>query len=837
MAGSPIQSAGRRFIAKFGVSFAWALFFSAVLGSAVFFRVRRDVAEETLTWHAEVRLWLERFELFTYDWRARALGEASQRKDDVVLLALDEETLANAREGNDLSLSVRPWPRELLGQLMQQALTEGAKQVILDIPLSDTSPRQCGGRGDFVSADDEALRKRIDQQPGKMMLTFRALEKPARSADRELKPFLLKVGEYPSETEAREPVRRVLTARAPAYLVPKGQGVELWAAAFSDAKAKDLAAQLDLKGTPTVRPEGADDLRYEVGSAWLLATLGEVEVAEGDLTRLPRLRGLEAPVPAALTANAMLGASNLGRDVDGRVRAVPLLWVTEVGGRTRVLPSAALRAAMRALGQSKVVLRDGRLHLGKVQVPIDDEGYLHLRWDTSEVGRGPRGTLKRSVPLWRLAVNQTDAGGVRHHDNELNDRVAILSDASGPPVATPVGEVQSGAVLAQAVNNLLSGVGVDRAPPELDFYAVAAMAFAGAFVAVSLSSLFRRAGWLSMAFVLLAVLAAYAFIARQVFVQQQRWVVMVAPMSAFALTYLASLGYATALERTVREFMGRALGRALPSEVTARLESNVSLMKPERRAIAVYMSDIDGFTTLAHQLEPETYVQVLQDYLGRMTRMVLDTQGNVDKYLGDGIMAFWGAPVHLENPAARACEAALLMVAQFEKRKLAWEKRVKRPIAYRAGIDFGEALVGEMGTEHRATYTVMGEPVASAFRLEAIAKRWDVRVLVTDAVVEQAGEKFVFREIDVVRLPRREKPVRVYELVGRSGELDSPRLERLQKYAAALGAYQAGRFKEARHLFMVMNEDAAVRKYIARAGKYEEKPPPEGWDGVAEGEA
>src|SRR5581483_5073880 len=229
---------------------------------------------------------------------------------------------------------------------------------------------------------------------------------------------------------------------------------------------------------------------------------------------------------------------------------------------------------------------------------------------------------------------------------------------------------------------------------------------------------FRRAGWLSMAIVLVAVLSLYALVARQMFVAQGKWVAMAAPMLAFAFTYLASLGYATAIERSLREFMGRALGRALRPDIAARLESNVSLMKPERRAVAVYLSDVDGFTELAHQVEPETYVQVLQDYLGRMTRAVLDTQGSVDKYLGDGVMAFWGAPVHLDEPAQRACEAALQMTEAFEKRRAAWEKRCRRPLDFRAGIDFGEALVGEMGTEHRAAYTVMGEPVASAARLE-----------------------------------------------------------------------------------------------------------------------
>ncbi len=837
MAGTPIQSAGRRFIRKFGVSFAWALLFSGVFGGAVFFRVPRAANDEQLTWHAEVRQWLERLELATYDWRARALGDASQRSDDVVLLALDDETLANAREGNDLTLSVRPWPRDVLGGLMQQALKEGAKEVLLDMPITDTSPRQCGGRSDLFSADDDALRRRLDHEPGRLMLGFKVLEHAPRSADRELKPFLLRVSEHESEADARENVRRVLAARSPAHLLPKGKGFELWAAAFSEARARDLAQALDVKGTPVIRPENADDRRYEVDAQWLIASLAEVEIEGAFGLRLPVLRGVEAPIPAALSTSALLGATNLDRDPDGRVRAVPLLWLSDAGGRQRVIPSAALRAALRALGETKASVRDGRLYLGKVSVPIDAEGYLALRWDTGEVGRGPRGTLKRSVPLWRLAVNMSDAGGVKHHDNELTDRVAILTDASGAALATPVGAVQPGAVLAQAVNNLIAGTAVERVPPELDFYAVAAMAFAGAFVAVSLSSLFRRAGGLSMAFVLAAIAVAYALIARQVFVSQQRWVVVAAPLLAFGLTYLASLGYATALERTMREMMGRALGRALPTEIAARLESNVSLMRPERRAIAVYISDIDGFTRLAHELEPETYVSVLQEYLARMTRAVLDTKGNVDKYLGDGVMAFWGAPVHLEEPAAVACEAALLMTAQFEKRRAAWEKRCHRPIAFRAGIDFGEALVGEMGTEHRMSYSVMGEPVATAARLESIARKWDVRLLVTDSVVEHAGDKFVFREIDTVRLPRREKPVKVYELVGRAAELDSPRLERLQKYAAALGAYQARRFKEARHLFLAMNEDEATKRYVARSARYEEKPPPESWDGVEPAEA
>jgi adenylate cyclase len=836
VAGNPIQSAGRRFVAKFGVSFAWALLFSALFGGLVFFRVPRSETDDP-SWHAELRLWLERLELLTYDWRARALGDAQVRADGVVLLALDDETLANAREAADLSLSVRPWPRDLLGALMQQAVREGAKEVMLDMSVADISPRQCGAKGELLSADDDALRRRIESQPGRMMLTFRALDEHGHVPDRELKPFLLKVGDFDAQAEAREPVRHVLSQRAPAYLLPKAsQGFELWAAALSEAKAKELAQTLELKGAAQIRPESADDPKYEVDAAWLLESLATVDV-DADLSKLPRLKAYDAPVPAVLTDKALLGASNVERDVDGRVRALPLLWVSALRGKPHVIASAALRMAMESAGETHATLKDGRLTFGKVSVPVDDEGYLLLRWDAGDVGRGSRGSLKRSIPLWRLALNLGDdesKRGVRRNDNELDGRMAIISDTSGIGVPTPIGRVQQGAVLGQAVDNLISGTAVTRQAPLGDFNATAALAFAGAFVAVSLSSLFRRAGWLSMAVVLCAVLGLYALVARQMFIAQGKWVAMAGPMLAFTLTYLASLGYATTIETSLREFLRRALGAALPTEVAARLESNVSLMKPERRSVAVYLSDVEGFTELAHQVAPETYVQVLQDYLGRMTRAVLDTQGSVDKYLGDGVMAFWGAPVHLDEPAQRACEAALQMAETFDKRRAAWEKRCRRPLDFRAGIDFGEALVGEMGTEHRAAYTVMGEPVAAAARLEALARGWGVRVLVTEAVVEHCDELFVFRELDRVRFPRRVGAVRVFELVGRQDEVPQAARAELAKFTLALKVFHERRFKEARGLFAALKEDAATRRYALRATKLDDHPPSEAWDGTCD---
>ena len=839
MAAAPLQSVTRRFLAKFGVAFAWASLVSVFLGGAVFFRVPRTALDDVRPWHADVRLWLERLELVTYDWRARMLGDISTRSDSVVLLSLDDETIGNARAASDVSLSVRPWPRDLLGAVGTQALREGAGRVVFDLPLVDLSPRLCTGSKE--GSDDDAMRRRLDTMPGKTLLSFHPLDRPTRPPERELKPWLIKVGTFESLADTRDALRRVLSARAAAYRTEGSHQYEVWAAAVTEQRARELAPLLEIKPPLTIRQENADDAKREVTSTELLIELAEVEVSGFDVDLLPRARSLEGPVAQLLTSSVAFGSDALARDVDWSVRAVPLLstWVDDAG-TTHVLASTALLAAMQRLDTTALSWSQGRLKLSPtVSLPVDESGHLLIWWEAGDVGRGNRGTLKRSIPLWRLAVNVGDdeaKRGLRHHDNELDGRVAIISDTTGAQVPTPVGRTESAAVLGQAVANLLAGKAIERVDPVMDFWLTAGLAFTGAILAVTFSSLFRRAGWLSMFLVLVLSVVLYAGVARQLFLTQQRWVAMAAPLLALSLTFLASLGYAAAIERSVREFMFRAFGRAVRPEVFRRIERNISLMKPERRDVAVFFSDIEGFTAIAQTAEPKKVVAVLQEYLTLMTDIVGDTHGQLDKYLGDGVMAFWGAPVHIAKPIIAACDAALQMDEKFQKRRAGWEKKVGHQLLFRAGIDFGETLVGEMGTEHRRVYSGIGEPVATAARLEAAAKRYAARVVVTEVVAHAAAEQFVFREIDWLRLPRHAAPAKVFELLGRSGDVPSSTLERIAKIATGLGAYHARHFAEALALFEpFVEQDPVARRYAARCRVYQANPPPETWDGVFDG--
>lgn len=845
MATIHIQSAWLRFVRKFGVAFFWACVFSLLFGAAAYFRVERRDLEGELRWHAAARLLLERVEWATFDWRARQLGADSERRDDVIIVAVDEETSANARVSEHPEWATSPWPRDLLGKVAEQAVREGAALVAIDESLSEVSPHHCPpcrATEPAGKSDDELLGVRLDRLSGRVVTAFDWAPESRRPPDRPLTPFLLNVGEFPDASSARELVRAALTRRATTYLVPsEGGRVVLWAGATTDAKARSLHAELGLEGPAAVRPLTPADDEREVSRDWLLVEAAGVHPVGLALEALPQARTLDGPVAPALSPNAPPGAVTMTPDADGMVRAVPLLVAA---GGAAALPSMALQGILALSGGKSVEVSDGALVAGgRHQVPIDAQGFLTLRWDAEEAGRGGQGTMRRALPVWRLLMNLTDdeAGrGIRHYDNDLQGRIVVLTDLrrEDRDVSTPVGTLSRAAVLAQAMANLLHGQAIARVRPEVDLWLTVAFALTGAVLAVAWSSLVKRPGWLAWVLTIALGCALHALVARQLFVGQLRWVGMAAPLGAYAFTFLASLGYARTLEQGLRDFVFRALGGAVRADVFRRVEKDLALMRPERRELAVYFSDIEGFTAVAHHQPPRTVVSVLQDYLGEMTTLILDGEGHVDKYLGDGLMAFWGAPVELPEAAAVACSAALAMQARFDERRAEWEKLVGQSLVLRAGLEAGPTLVGEMGTMHRVNYTVMGEPVATAARLESLAKHYGARILVGPSVTQAAGDRFVFRDVDLVRLGRAAEPIRVSELLGRSDELqdEAPALAR---YAEALGLYRSRRFAEASVAFDALAaerpHDALVRRYADRCRAYLETPPPEGWDGVYDG--
>jgi adenylate cyclase len=317
--------------------------------------------------------------------------------------------------------------------------------------------------------------------------------------------------------------------------------------------------------------------------------------------------------------------------------------------------------------------------------------------------------------------------------------------------------------------------------------------------------------------------------------EQQLWVAVAGPLAAMLLTFAATTLYAFRTERELRDFVHSALGRYVSPEVARLVTRDLTLMRPERRPVTVYFSDIEGFTRQSEQMEPEQLVQMLNEYLTEMTAAVRSTGGQVDKYIGDAVMAFWGAPVRTDRHAHLACEAALKMRAALLQRQPEWEKTYGHRIQFRAGINSGEVVVGDMGSNLKSNYTVMGDAVNLASRLEGANKAYGTYVLVGESTAQLAADAYVFREVDRVRVKGKTVPTRVHELLGRHGEIPERVREQMALYEQALTAWHQRRFADARDLFEKCEkeyEDPVSAVYARRCVKYVETPPPEDWDGV-----
>ena len=839
----PVPSSGKRFLSKLGIALVWAVCLGGLLGALVYFRVPRAEPEFEEPWHQRLRRGLEEGELKTYDWRVAALGQVSVRSDQVVPVTIDDESLASAREDASMGLGGHPWPREVLGQLSEEVMNEGGALVLFDLALAEASVRSCGVAG---ASDDEAFRASLERTPGQSVLPFAFSTRAARPPGRELKPYLLRVGIRDSFEDAHGLLRQVFAERAPAYLMPDGQKVVVWAGAASEPLARGLADALRIAPGRVMRERGSADADHEVTPSALLASLAQVTVEGLDPDRVPRARSLTPPLASLLTGASRYGFVGGGKDADGVVRGFShfVAYVTPAG-RRYLLPSAVVAAAMRAAGSSKLRYSEGALHIGdKFHLPMDATGYSLVRFDTAE-GSATKGSLKRSVPAWRLLINRADhavARGAVHHANDLEERLAIVTDTSSyAPEGwkTPIGPTPASAVLGQSLVNVLRSEGIRRTRPDQDFLLAVLGACLGALLAVAFSATFKaRAGPLAYLLTLAIFCGIYVVFARAVFVADQLWLPIAAPLTAMSATFLAATGYAATLERRLREFVTSALGRSVSPEVARRVRQDLRLIRPERREVTVYRADLVGFARLVERLKPDEVVSLLQECFSLMSEQVTQSRGQVDQTAGDALTAFWGAPIPLASHAAAACECALRLREALESRQQSFQQRFGRRLTFRAGVGTGVGVAGDMGSDRQSNYSVVGPPMTLATVLEAANRQYGTSVLVSEPTRLAAGDAFLFREIDRRVLYGKGPPAPIFELVGRSAGMAEPVLQLLWVYERGLTAYHERRFAEALELFTkgaARHDDAVCRLYASRCRHFAVDPPPLAWNGQYEG--
>ncbi len=294
------------------------------------------------------------------------------------------------------------------------------------------------------------------------------------------------------------------------------------------------------------------------------------------------------------------------------------------------------------------------------------------------------------------------------------------------------------------------------------------------------------------------------------------------------------IGVNYAEERKQTRFLTNAFSKYVSKDVVKELIEKKDKLKlgGEKKTITVFFSDIRGFTSISEKLSPEELVKIINAYLTKMTSIIMQEKGTVDKFIGDAIMAFWNAPISQANHAEIACKSALAQLNALKSLKKEFENNGLPEINIGCGIHTGEAIIGNMGSEERFNYTAMGDTVNLASRLESLTKQYGVSAIISESTYSEVKEKFLCRKLDLVKVKGKKIPIAIYELC----ENDDKKIIRL--YEIALSLYLKRDFEKAGKAFAKVlknsSKDVATINLIARCIEYKKHPPKKDWDGSYE---
>ena len=315
---------------------------------------------------------------------------------------------------------------------------------------------------------------------------------------------------------------------------------------------------------------------------------------------------------------------------------------------------------------------------------------------------------------------------------------------------------------------------------------------------------------------------------------------LVLPLAAsllmIGLIYLLNMSVGFFVESRGKRQLTGLFGQYVPPELVREMAKNPERidMTGESREMTVLFSDIRGFTNISEGLDPKQLTQMMNEFLTPMTKIIHEHRGTIDKYMGDAIMAFWGAPLKDENHAQNALNAALQMNAAIKHLNEKFTKKGWADMKMGFGLNTGNMVVGNMGSSFRMAYTVMGDSVNLGSRIEGLTKYYGVDIIVSEFVKAQTPA-MMYRELDIVRVKGKDKPVAVYEPLGTAGELSAETLNTLNVYQEAIKHYRNGDLKLAEKQFKSLQKAAPhplYTLYLERIAQFKKVPPASNWDGV-----
>ncbi len=309
------------------------------------------------------------------------------------------------------------------------------------------------------------------------------------------------------------------------------------------------------------------------------------------------------------------------------------------------------------------------------------------------------------------------------------------------------------------------------------------------------------------------------------------------PLALVLCLFVLQMSYGFLIESRGKRALAKQFGQYIPPELVGEMDENATeiSMDGESREMTVLFSDVRGFTTISEGLDPKELTQLMNEFLTPITQVIHKNRGTIDKYMGDAVMAFWGAPLNDPNHAKNALLASLEMIKVLDEKQADFQKRGWPEIKVGVGINTGEMNVGNMGSEFRVAYTVMGDTVNLGSRLESLTKQYGVSIIVGENTKKTVSE-FEYIELDQVRVKGKEQPTKIYEPLGFSIELDPAVKKEVRHFKQALEMYRRQSWDAAEQAIFSLSRSNPERKlyqiYMERIMYYRQNPPGDNWDGV-----
>lgn len=723
-----------------------------------------------------------RFELLVQDLYFNLRGPVVPG-DEVVIATIDEKSID--------ALGRWPWHRNVMADLVDRLTEYDAKVFGFDVVFS--SPETMVGVAQLQQARQELVRR----TGGADSAVVAALDQAIRAADTDQRFH-----------DALKDSRRAVLGH---FFHFSRQGLEH----LSEAEMADY-----LRVVAKSRYSG---IKKEPGASLHALNLRTAYAVETSIDKI-----------ASATKRA--GYFNFYPEVDGSVRKVPLLvkyrdLVEMEGEDDYIFPPLSL-SVLRKYLKSAILVWIDRSGVEKVAltglrsfaVPTNLRGEMRINY------YGPGNTfphysivdiLEKRIPPERLKGKMVLVGPTATAIEDLR--------------VTPFDKVFPGVeVHATIIDNILHGrILADPFIPSLVIDIVSVL-----LVGLLLLWALLRLGPLLGGVVVLGTTAV--ILGGHYYCFSQRMIVLhsVPPLLELTFVSLALPVYRFVLQEREKRYIQGAFSQYLSPAVIEQIIENPSLLKLGglRKEMTVFFSDVAGFSSVSEKLDSEALVKLLNEYLTAMTDIVLRHEGTIDKYEGDAIIAFFGAPMDEPEHARKCCRMALDMADKIHELQDKWESEGRPRLKVRMGINTGAMVVGNMGSDMRMDYTVMGDAVNLAARLEGANKEYGTSIMISEHTCAACRDHIEVRELDAIRVVGKEETVVVYELLGRRGGLTPERQQLLALYNEGLGLYRRREWRQAAELFAGILEkhpdDGPALTYMERCLDYQIRPPGKNWDGV-----